>query len=419
MSINPKTYMEIGENKYFPEIVSVSGIEQDFWREFINPTEDTPIQAMDFMRFVDLSPLEPIVERFFSDNPRAKNAFRFPIMATLKSLIYGKMKGYAFLSNVHQDLLSVDGLPEVLGYDEDLPSYDQLYKFTNKIMGVEGIKELIDEMVEMNLREGLRHGIRIGEEITMDASPIQACKKDNDAQLNVHYAKTMKIQKCYLWHNLRCKTTRLPLAFHLNHGNDDEGKYMLPFLMKAKHLGIPFKKLWIDCGYATKENIASAKLFYDLDMVTNISKSWKLNLNANYEGINKQYQKLWKTPIYNSNADTEYKEMALIMTNDSHDNNENPDNRPHRLIGDWYRNDILTKYEEAPDSYMDDYHERNEIESTHGTEKRVGSIKRTEVRGLHNNTVQLGLHLLMLHVVANIRMRHGITEGLTDIGYIR
>jgi len=68
---------------------------------------------------------------------------------------------------------------------------------------------------------------------------------------------------------------------------------------------------------------------------------------------------------------------------------------------------------------MDDYHRRNEIESTHGTEKRNGSIKRTEVRGLPNNTVQLGLHLLMLHIVANTRMKHGITKGFTDIGYIR
>ncbi|MFX1538340.1 MAG: transposase [Promethearchaeota archaeon] len=398
--------------------VSASDIELEFWDEFVNPTEDTPVQAMDFMRFVDLSPLESIIESFFSDNPRAKNAFRFPPMATLKALIYGKIKSYAFLTNVHKDLLSIDGLPEILGYEDSLPSYDQLRKFANEIMGIEGIKKLLDKMIKINLREGLKHGLNIGEEITMDACPIQACPKDKDAQVNGHYYKTMKIYKCYLWHNMRCKTTRLPLVFHLNHGNDDEGKYFLPFLMKAKHLGVSFKKTWIDCGYATKENIASAKVFYDLDIVTNIANDWKPNLDANYETINKQYQKLWKSPIFDPYADMEYKEMALIMTNDSHDDVEKPVNRLHKLLGDWYRNDILAKYSEASDSYLDDYHERNEVESTHGTEKRIGSVKRTEVRGLHNNTVQLGLHLLMLHVVANTRMRHGITEGLTNIGNI-
>lgn len=385
--------------------------------DFINPTEQIPMSAVEFMKFVDLSPLEPIIEKMYSDNERAKNAFRFPILAGLKSLIYGKLKKYQFLTNVHQDLLTVEGLPEALGYNHELPSYRQLHKFANEVMGVDGIKKLFDEMVRINLKEGLKHDLNIGEDIMLDACPIRACPQDlktGDAQINGHYYQSMKIPQCYLWFNFRCLNTRLPLVFHMNHGNDDESKFFLPMLMKAKWLGAPLKKAYIDGGFTSRENIASAKIHYNVDIISNISERWNYKPKATPEEINNRYQRLWKTPIYVANTDDEYKEMALIMTDCGVRTK-----RLHKIVGDMYRNELICKYEECPDGYLDDYHQRNEVESTHGTEKRIGSVKRTEVRGLKNNTIQLGLHLLMLHLVANTRLRHGVTEGLTDIGYIR
>lgn len=368
---------------------------------------------------MDFEQLRPIVEKFYSSDLNAKKAFRFPIPAGLRTLIYGQMKNYAFLTNVHQDLLTVEGLSEVLGYGDELPTYGQLYKFTNELMGIKGVKALVDEMVRINITEAKKLGLNIGQEITMDACPIQACLEDPDAQINGHYYKTMKITKCYLWHNLRCLRTRLPLTFHLNHGNDDEGKFFLPFILKAKALGIHINKAYVDCGYATKENIASAKVYWNIDVVTNISNAWIPNTKATLGEIQKQYQKLWNKMEINDmdlfvpGAKDEYMEIALIMASDD----INP--RLHQLVGDYYRNDILAKYEECPDGYLDDYHQRNIVESTHGTEKRNGTVKRTEVRGIERNTIQLGLHILAIHLVANVRLRHGITEGLTDIGYIR
>jgi len=386
---------------------------------FVNPCAETPVQAIDVMKYIDMEPLRPLVDRLYSNNFRAKNAFKFPIMAGLRSLVYGKIKNHAFLTNIHHDLITIDGLVEVLGYEDCIPSYSQLYKFTNEMMGIKGVKTLIDKMVRINIMEAKKLGLNIGEDITMDASPIQACPKDPDAQINGHYYKTMKITKCYLWHNLRCLRTRLPLVFHLNHGNDDEGKFFLPFILKAKTLGANINNVYVDCGYATKENIASAKVHWDIDVVTNISNAWTSNLQATLGEIQKQYQKLWNKMMINGmdlfvpGTKDEYTEMALIMASDD------INSRLHQLVGDYYRNDILAKYEECPDGYLDDYHQRNIVESTHGTEKRNGTVKRTEVRGIEHNAIQLGLHILAIHLVANVRLRNGITEGLTNIGYIR
>lgn len=387
--------------------------------DFINPCAETPVQAKEVMKYIDTELLRSIVDRMYSDDFRAMNAFRFPVMAGLRTLIYGKIKNNAFLTNTYHDLITIDGLPDVLGYNGELPSYSQLNKFTNEIMGVDGVKSLFEEMVRINIKEGQRHGLNIGEEITMDASPISACKKDKDATVNGHYYDTMKIYKCFLWHNLRCLETRLPLVFHLSTGTENEGKFFLPLIMKAHLMGAKVKKAYVDGGYSAKENIASAKQHWDIDVKTNISKSWKQNNNATMLEITKQYSKLWNKmevngyDFYDPKADYEYKEMAMIMMNDGERN------RHHELLGDIYRNDILACYEECPDGYLDDYHQRNIVESTHGTEKRNGTIKRTEVRGIKNNTVQLGLHLLALHLVANTRLRHGITKGLTNIGHIR
>jgi len=387
--------------------------------DFINPCAETPVQAKELMKYIDTEPLRSIVERMYSDNPMAMNAFRFPVMAGLRTLVYGKIKNNAFLTNTYHDLISIDGLPEVLGYTGKLPSYSQLNKFTNEILGVDGVNSLFEEMVRINIEEGRRHELEIGEEITMDASPISASKKDKDATVNGHYYDTMKIYKCFLWHNFRCLGTRLPLVFHLSTGTENEGKFFLPMIMKARLMGAKVKKAYVDGGYSAKENIASAKVYWDIDVITNISMSWKPNNNATMFEIAKQYGKLWNKmeinghDFYDSEADSEYKELAMIMMNDGENN------RHHELLGDLYRNDILACYEECPDGYLDDYHQRNIVESTHGTEKRNGTIKRTEVRGIKNNTVQLGLHLLALHLVANARLRHGITKGLTNIGYIR
>ena len=155
--------------------------------DFINPCAETPVQAKEVMKYIDTELLRSIVDRMYSDDFRAMNAFRFPVMAGLRTLIYGKIKNNAFLTNTYHDLITIDGLPDVLGYNGELPSYSQLNKFTNEIVGVDGVKSLFEEMVRINIKEGRKHGLNIGEEITMDASPISACKKDKDATVNGHY----------------------------------------------------------------------------------------------------------------------------------------------------------------------------------------------------------------------------------------
>jgi len=98
-------------------------------------------------------------------------------------------------------------------------------------------------------------------------------------------------------------------------------------------------------------------------------------------------------------------QYAMIMSNESR----------FKQVGMYYRNNILTRYEECPDGYMDHYHFRNRIENNHGTEKRKTEIENIEAKGIERITTHIGMHLIALHAIALCRLQNGITSGLTNL----
>lgn len=316
----------------------------------------------------------------------------------LKTMIYFKLKGYTFLTDVFRDLIVSPNLATDLGFGL-IPVYKTLYHFLIYRLGSEGIKNIFDAMVKANIKEGRKQGIIIGNEVGLDACPIPAKKKDTEADWNGHYEKW-----CYLWHNLRCMDTNLPLEYHLTNGREDESHFFAPFLLRLiEDKGVKPKRIFVDCGYSNYENIARSYLYWDIDVVTNIAKDWVYHMDAEKE-IDRWYQKLWKEPFFKPNADLEYKLYVLMLT----------DEPRFKLVGKYFRNNILTRYEECPDGYLDHYHLRNRIESHHGTEKRNFKIKNIEAKGIERTSVHLGMHLIALHAVALCRLQNGITEGLID-----
>ena len=299
--------------------------------------------------------------------------------------------------------MSIDKLPKILGYENrTIPSYDQLWRFANERIGADGIKELFYEMVKINLEEGLRCGIKIGNWTMIDGCPIEACPNDKVGTWSGHYHI-----RCYLWHNYRCFDTGIPLWFELTHGTDNNGRYLIDALEKCRTLGVDTEKIYFDCGYASYKNFAIIGEDFGADVCCNIANNWRPMNDGSIKRIYEIYQKIhW---YHDWKPTKDLKQIFKYLR----------DHGKGDVVGMYYRNEIMAKYEEAPDSYMDDYHHRNRIENEHGNEKRIGNIERTEVRGNRNNTVQLGLHLLALNVIANTRMRYGVKEDLINIGHIR
>lgn len=377
----------------------LSEIQRHLYKEtdsFNNPSSNYPIRIEKFLSYLDMTPVISVLQRLYKEEYR----FKFPMNAMLKTMIYFKLKQYNFLTELWNDLIATPHLADELGFDE-IPDYNTLYHFLIKRLNSKGTKILLDAFVETNRKELLRHGIKLGEEIVLDASPIPGKKKDEEADWNGHYEIW-----CYLWHNLRCLNTGLPLNFHITNGREDESHFLAPFILKLRTLQhITPIRVYIDGGYASFENIARMYVYFDIDVVCNIAKDWTFSESGTEAEIQRWYNKLWKEPFYKSKASFGYMQYALMLS----------DENRFKQVGMFHRNNILTRYEECPDGYLDDYHFRNRIENNHGTEKRKTEIKNIEAKGIERTTTHIGMHLIALHAVALCRLQNGIITGLTNL----
>jgi hypothetical protein len=376
--------------------IIISNIISDIGTGFINPSEECPVRTEYFLKYLDLTPITPYLKGLYGEEYR----FKFPMDAMLKTLIYFKLKPYKFLTDLWNDLVATPNLADDLGFKE-IPDYNTVYHFLTKRLNSKGTKRLLDAFVEANRQELLKHKITLGEEVVLDSCPIPAKKKDCEADWNGHYELW-----CYLWHNLRCINTGLPLNFHITNGREDELHFLSPFILKLKTMQhIDPIRVYIDGGYAGFENIARMYVYFDVDVVCNIAKDWKFSEKGTLVEICRRYNKLWKQPYYRPQADFEHIQYAMMMS----------DEPRFKQIGMHYRNNILSRYGECPDGYMDDYHFRNRVENTHGTEKRKTEIKNIEAKGIERTMTHIGMHLISLHAIALCRLQNGVTTGLTSL----
>ena len=84
----PETYNDYG--------VDVSGIES------IPSEVEQTIRVIDLMKQLDLEFLRPVINELYSEEYR----FKFDPIPVLKTIIYWRLKGHRFLSEVHNDLLT-------------------------------------------------------------------------------------------------------------------------------------------------------------------------------------------------------------------------------------------------------------------------------------------------------------------------
>jgi len=227
---------------------------------FINPTTDNPVRIQDFLKHLSLSRITPTLKKMYEEDYR----FKYQPGAVLKTMIYFKLKR-RFLSEVFIDLTTDPELVENLGFCM-IPDYKQLYHFLNYRLGGDGTKILSDAFVIAIREEFAKLNVAFGERLVIDATPLAAKATDRDAQYNGHY----KI-KGYLWHNLRNLDTGIPIAFHVTNANEDEGTFLAPLLMKARQLGIKFREVYFDGGYASLENIMRVEEFFGAKVYCNIT----------------------------------------------------------------------------------------------------------------------------------------------------
>jgi len=284
----------------------------------------------------------------------------------------------------------------------EIPTYETLRYFLHERLGSKGMDELMIAFVKAVKVEGEKHGIQIGVNIGEDAVPVPGARNDEEMGYNGHYK--MSGWKADIVLDL---DYQLPLTKQHIGINDDEGKCFPQSMKTLTNIGIKPENVWFDGKYATYENIAIAQAEYFAEAHYNIAQSWTRNSNSNEYEIKRQYNKHWREKDFVPGTDIGYMMKFLV----EHDKYE--------CVGAYFRNARMAEYEEVPDTYLDDYHNRNKDEGFNGKLKNVLNIEIC-TKGKYGDKVDLYTTLSLVGVlaVAVTKLQRGIKKNLGSVAYL-
>ncbi len=360
---------------------------------FVNPTVDEPVRTEDIMKRLNLEFLRPTIDELYADAWR----FHFDPLAVLKTMIYWRLKGHRFLTDVFNDLLTDPTLADTLGFGF-IPSYQQLYHFITYRINSKGTKKVFDVLLQKVIYECEKRDIPISKEIIIDSSPFE--KKNDDATYNTHYKITG-----YKWHNIRCVRTDIPLEYHVSTITDYDGDFFAPVVYRLKMIhDLHPKRVFADGHYSDGKNLMRMREFFGIETICHIDKNAVIKPDADLKELKRQYQKLWESELFEIDADIEYMKWFLMM----HDKTE--------ILEAFYHNQMLIKYLRDPEKYEKKYVIRELIEHCHGREKRLTEIKNIQANNIEKFTAHIGMHVVSILALALVRLQNGVTENLTYRG---
>src|SRR5208283_4254721 len=123
---------------------------------FIDPTPNKPVDAVEFLSFLDLSPVLAVLEEFYCESWRS----RHPPEAMLKPLALHKLKRYRFLTELWRQL--TPKTVKLLGFKRK-PSYKTVWHWLNKRLGPEGIEAMHTTLFKAINQTLATQGILLGE----------------------------------------------------------------------------------------------------------------------------------------------------------------------------------------------------------------------------------------------------------------
>jgi hypothetical protein len=365
-------------------------------KTFVNPTVDEPVKTEEIMKHMNLEFLRPRLDELYKEAWR----FHFDPLAVLKTMIYWRLKGHRFLTDVFNDLLTDPTLADTLGYGF-IPSYQQLYHFITYRINSKGTKKIFDTLLQKVIFECEQRDIPIGREIVIDSSPFEK-KNNDDATYSGHYGVTG-----YKWHNVRCAKTDIPLEYHISTVTDYDGDFLAPLVYRMEMIhGLHPKRMFADGHYSGGKNLMRMREYFDIEPICHVDKNAVIKPDADLKELKRQYQRLWKSELFKIDADIEYMKWFLMM----YDKTE--------VLENFYHNTMIMDYLKDPEVYQRKYVIRGAIEHCHGREKRLTEIKNIQANTIEKFTAHIGMHIVSILALALVRLQNDIIENLTFRGGI-
>jgi hypothetical protein len=387
-------------------------------REFQNPGENgLTTTVAEFLKHLD----DRVIGRVLDGRYKvARGKEKYPRTAVFRAVISWIIMRARSLLAFQRWLLDNPFDALEMGFDYDkrtgqvfVPSYQTLWYFATVRFDVDELEELLTVLVRENARLAKEHDIDVGERTGTDATPLKTCREDAAGVYNGHYRKRMV--KVVVTEDL---DTWLPLAWKVIGGNEAEGVHLVEMLTEARQrvgAGV-MRATWFDGGFTSNENLAKVAVLLRLDASYKISDGWVgdvrfprdgLGERAPREEIERLYEERWTEDWYRSNAPFEYKMRALVEAGE------------YEAVAMHFRNAYMARYAKDPEEVLDEYHQRSNCEGWNGHVKRHYELETgLHVVGVRAITRHVLWILVAMHVVAMVRLQHGVTGNLLSTSHI-
>ena len=125
------------------------------------------------------------------------------------------------------------------------------------------------------------------------------------------------------------------------------------------------------------------------------------------EEVNRLYERRWSEDWYRNGATLEYKMRCLVEAGE------------YEAVAMHFRNAYMVEYDEAPDSLLDAYHVRNNSEGVNGhLKEHYGLEEALNVVGVRAITRHVLWTMLAAHIVAMVRLQHGVKDNLLSTTHL-
>lgn len=368
---------------------------EEIEERFIDPTQEHPVKAVDFARWLDPEPvldaLKPAYRYFKYIRPRLPPRMRFFVF-----FMISKKKNVWQASHS----LSEEDYGK-LGF-ETMPCYELLREFCYERIGVEAYPVVLRWVVKELVFLLNKQGVPLGKETFQDATPVRSLPDDAEATYSGYY-KHEGYKMDYTIDGPRS----VPLDYLPMGITDDEGKNLKGSQEHLAALGIQEQIRVVDDKYATFENIASSEL-HGVSLYYKIAKNWKHKPEGEPAMIKALYQTYHRDSDFIPGIDLDAMLHYLYRK------------KEYETVGSYFRNRRMTEYEEHPEGYQELCQKRG----SH-MEGDIGRVKLTTLfddhpgrRGWKQFLLRAGMTVLSLAFAALIRVQHGVFEQLANVTYI-
>ncbi|GAF71439.1 unnamed protein product, partial [marine sediment metagenome] len=303
-------------------------------------------------------------------------------------------------THLHKYLITNPDEAENLGFirmkdgSVKIPSNKTFWYFEAKRLGKVGLDEIFDRFVKEVGDQLKQYGLDFGKYTAADSTPLE----DPHGKYHEHYKKPM-----YKLHNLIDAEHYLPLSYAVSDSDDFDSWYLAPMLMKGKNAGAEYDTIYADNHYGTFEDYADVHCIFDMKPYFKLSKNDTYHSEITKEKLDQWYNKLKKETYYVKDASETYKLQMLMM------------HGKKKEVGMYFRNSQINEYEEAPDTYKEEYHTRNIVESFNNHLKDGVRLEDNLLhRGIESSRRHAVICLISILSVALTRAQHGRVKEMTS-----